>query len=78
MRKEEKVRLHIEQTHKNGTLTSQWKEYKIKVDYNAWIKATRANMLERNQSILAIEREGDISRRRDPEPPQTPRSKPLY
>jgi len=74
----EDVRLLIEQTHENGTVTKDWHEYTVKVDYNAWIKATRTNLPERGQDIVLIEREGKITWRRDPEPPETPRSKPLY
>jgi hypothetical protein len=81
MRKEEAVRLYIEQTHKNGTVTTDWHPYKVKVDYDAWIKATRTNMLERGgEDILLEEREGVIVWRRDPEPPSDdkPRSNSLY
>lgn len=79
MGKEEDVRLCIEQTHENGTVTKDWHPYKVKVDYNAWIKATRTNMLGRGQDILLEEREGVIVWRRDPEPPEDkPRSTPLW
>jgi hypothetical protein len=80
MRKEEAVRLYIEKTHENGTVTRDWHEYTAKVDYNAWIKATRTNMLERGgEEILIEEKEGVIVWRRDPEPPSDdkPRSTPL-
>ena len=79
MRKEEAVRLYIEQTHPDGTVTTDWHPYKVKVDYDAWIKATRANLPERGQDIVLIEREGKITWRRDPEPPSDdkPRSTPL-
>lgn len=78
MRKEEIVELIVE-THKNGT-TSQKETppYKIRVDYDAWLKVTRKDMLERGQEIVQIKRNGDIVWRRDPEPPQSPKSKPLY
>jgi hypothetical protein len=48
------------------------------VDYDAWIKATRANLPERGQDIVLIEREGKITWRRDPEPPETPKSAALF
>ena len=75
----EDVRLLIEQAHPDGTVTSGWKTYTIKVDYNAWIKATRTNLPERGQEIVLIEREGKITWRRDPEPlsEDKPRSTPL-
>jgi hypothetical protein len=79
MRKEEKVRLLIEQAHTNGTTTQEWKEYTIKVSYDAWIKATVANMIERNQRILEIRREGFPDSKTGNQPTsELPRSKTLF
>jgi len=79
MRKEEKVRLLIEQTHPNETTTQEWKEYTIKVSYDAWIKATMANMIERNQRILEIRREGFPDSKADSQSTaELPRSKALF
>lgn len=78
MRKEEQVDLIIEQIHPDGTTSQVERTYKIKVSYDAWIQATRTNMLGRNQNIVQIKKGGDIIWRRYQEPQPTPRSTPLF
>jgi hypothetical protein len=78
MRKEESVRLLTEQTGPDGKVTQKWtKFYEIRQSYDAWLKVTRKDLLEKGKSIIGEER---VSKKPDegPEPPQPPKSTPLF
>ena len=60
MRKEEKVRLLVEQTGPDGKVIQKWtKFYEIRQSYDAWLKVTRKDLLEKGKTIIDEERESE-------------------
>ena len=82
MRQPEHITLLLEQTHPDGTVTQEQRKYTIKVSFEAWLQATRTNLLDRNQRILEIHRHGKVWWREpsytSPAQPAKPKAQPLF